>query len=489
MRLFTLFVACALISPLAAAKEALAQGSVHPIVAKARKLLDAGKYEEALAAYQDRWGWVEIDVLDRIAAARKTGDEQAEWGLSEFYLKLHPIEVSSSSFQFRPESDGSDFSLLSWWEIAIPYYKRHPGTSLSAKQTLASMGLFEKCVEACCKSKPSIDECRKLARELIHKYPKSAFCTAVVFNVCRLVDENDQGHEPSPVLDLCKQFLKQLERGGASQRSLLLVKALYARDLMYTGVGNHGGERRKPYLRRSLRLLQEVAEQTTRTREKVFYLFEAAQLAEGLDQQGTVKMRRKIFRRILAEFPTHYRHAEARLNVVWTYVEDGDLKRALEVVREFAEAGASTLDSELYLVAQAHAGRQELPQAQALCEEITKRYPRGAKIGSAFILLARIHKTMNREQAMLAAFIKAAKAQPVDTRSNLMDASNTKNEAHQFLGEYYFKKEDWKESLHWWETWNPSSWCSNCLMSMESSRKTQIDLCRDKLKQQSKTRQ
>ena len=82
---------------------------------------------------------------------------------------------------------------------------------------------------------------------------------------------------------------------------------------------------------------------------------------------------------------------------------------------------------------------------------------------------------------MIALLKEVAAAKPVNTWSNIMDASNTRNHAHEVLGHYYMKKRDWKEAMAWWEKWQPSSWCRTCAEAMQKQRQANIEECKKNL--------
>lgn len=62
-----------------------------------------------------------------------------------------------------------------------------------------------------------------------------------------------------------------------------------------------------------------------------------------------------------------------------------------------------------------------------------------------------------------------------------MDASDTANRAHEWLGKHYEKKRNWEEALTWWKAWQPRSWCGTCMWSMEARKTRGIAQCLLKL--------
>ena len=101
--------------------------------------------------------------------------------------------------------------------------------------------------------------------------------------------------------------------------------------------------------------------------------------------------------------------------------------------------------------------------------------------GIAYLGMAEVHLDQNDEEAVLSAYEKATQAKSKDTGKNLMDASNTVNEAYWRLGALLERRSEWKRALSCYESWKPRSWCGNCQASLEQSREMAIARCRFQL--------
>jgi hypothetical protein len=313
-------------------------------------------------------------------------------------------------------------------------------------------------------------------------------CAAVVFNACYVITDQQQrgglggsDADVSEDLALYEQFVEQVNRIGASGRCKLLVKALHASELYYLGGLGLGDTNGESQLRTGVMLYEKLASETDRPHEKFRFLYEAARGASDFTSPDAILIHRKLLARIMTDCPNHPRRPEARLMLLKTYIDAGKPAEALAQTRAWDEAGERDLGPELHAIAVDHLRRKELRIAQTLCEEITARYPDGAASGAAYLTLAQLHGAAGREEESIAAYKQAAVAKSVETHANLMDGGNTRSHAHEFLGEYYMQKEDWQEALYWWQNWEPTSWCGNCLIDMHSRRNKQMDVCRKKL--------
>jgi tetratricopeptide (TPR) repeat protein len=243
---------------------------------------------------------------------------------------------------------------------------------------------------------------------------------------------------------VCEKLAEHVRRAGASQRCQLLVKALHASELANFYGFQSDDEQTQADRRKSLAMFEEVAAQTDRPQEKAAYLFTASRVAELLSGPDALPTYRKILTKIMTDHPQHGLRDIARLKLLQTYIDNEGLIKANDQVRAWDKAGEPDLDAELYTIARARLDRKEFEIAQALCEEIIARFPDGAATGAAWVMLANMHEKAGREEKMIAAYKQAATAKPRDTHYDLSDAGNSQSEAHEFLGEYYMKREDWK---------------------------------------------
>ena len=420
-----------------------------------------------------------------IGALRAAGDEKSAMRLSEIYLRHYPMSPDIGAFYFESKQQRQRHAAffqtksfrLNWADIATAYYRQQRGTSDEARQTGASLDAFEKIRGQCSLEEPDIEAVLKAAREFVDEYPQSKYCPAVVINACRIAQgpvSLGRDSLPNPILKICHDFVQRLERAGANGRAHRLVEAVYAWEL-----GNGTDDEQK--LRRSIAIYRKVAADEPNRHRKIDLLFSTVHRANSLQTDDALALRREIFLQILDTFPDHPRRANARYLYVETFLAHEGIPRALLEVRTLEDAGEANLDAELYLIANAHMQEKELAAAKTLCEEIITRFPKGPATGAAYVTLAQLHLRDDDREKAVAAYRQAAEAESFNTNYGIMDASNTKNEAHEFLGEHYMEQEDWQEALHWWETWEPSSWCGNCLWSMQARRKEMIEACQKKL--------
>lgn len=99
-------------------------------------------------------------------------------------------------------------------------------------------------------------------------------------------------------------------------------------------------------------------------------------------------------------------------------------------------------------------------------------------VGRARLGLAEVYQKLGDEKAMLQQLEVAAGAPATPTDRNLMDTSDTRQEAVQRIARHHFQKGNFKESLAAYKRWEPESWCGTCLMGMHMHRQHMITVCR-----------
>src|SRR6185436_8258558 len=72
----------------------------------------------------------------------------------------------------------------------------------------------------------------------------------------------------------------------------------------------------------------------------------------------------------------------------------------------------------------------------------------------------------------------AAREPGTETERNIMDTSDTRQEAIKKIGRYHLQKADYNKARDAFTRWKPSSWCGTCLMSMQAQRQHLILVCR-----------
>jgi len=137
------------------------------------------------------------------------------------------------------------------------------------------------------------------------------------------------------------------------------------------------------------------------------------------------------------------------------------------------EAGAEEL---LFELARAWLRAKRRDESLVVLGRLARGFPDWASI--AHLCMAEIHLDRNEEDAALAALEKATQAKPQETQRNLMDASNTVNEAYWRLGALLERRGEWKRAIGCYEAWKPRSWCGNCAASIHDDRMIAIARCR-----------
>jgi hypothetical protein len=151
----------------------------------------------------------------------------------------------------------------------------------------------------------------------------------------------------------------------------------------------------------------------------------------------------------------------------------------LDALREFQQGAQRDADLgwPMFEIAQDLYSHGQKDKALALVEELVERYPSSKVTGKAWLGLGEMYHDMGDEAGMVAAYRRAAELPSVDTRSNIMDASNTRNIAFESLAQYYTQKQQWAQALRWWWSWRPTSWCGTCAESMELRRAKALAQC------------
>ena len=195
--------------------------------------------------------------------------------------------------------------------------------------------------------------------------------------------------------------------------------------------------------------------------------------------------RRAIYLGIVTNYPAIRGVSRARQQLIGTYLEERKLDQAEKVYRRLEAKAApnSGLDEALCDIAEVYHFDGDRAKARTLYLEIVTRFPKTAGAARANLAMTDYYESLGDEKKMLAALELAAKSPPADTRRGVWDASNTVNQAHERLAEYHMKHENWLVALGWWEQWEPSSWCGNCLWSMNDEKRDNVLTCKIQLGQ------
>jgi len=434
----------------------------HQALETGRRLVEEGRYDEALSAY-GRWGSQMEEVLRmEIFESKRQGEVGKVLDRYEAYFHYYP------------------FGYLSWhndwrtWSVMACDYAKLLGKTVgvqkdeAAAQTIAAAPVYRRLMTSPHEYKEA--ELEPLVKEIVGKYPKSLFCPAAVLTLANVRSQtHGNGAEAAP---LCEEYLERMKKGGAPTRSLVLVELCLADA--YTNYGNNLEQFRK-----GIAIYQSIAQQTDIAYENRACLLNAANAALRIDKGDALEESRNYFREFLAAYPHVFEADEARQGIVRTYLATGQTDEALQAARDLekeAHPGAD-LSPALFDISRGYFQAENYEKSLALLKEIAGRYPKSATASMAYVGMGEVYEKLGQEKKAVEAYTTAATLKAVETRTSIMDASNTQNRAHEWLGAYYVRKQNWAEALKWWQSWKPSSWCGTCSASMESRRTYHIALC------------
>ena len=430
-------------------------------VAAGRKLSAEGRWDEALSAYGRRGSRLGDDLLGRIAQGRG-GDADALRKLYDAYLHYYPFGYPYWHNDWRK-----------WGKAACDYADlltkaARADADERARQTVAAVGVYRKLMAAHGRSEEA--EVRALAGRIVRDHPRSVFCGAAVLSVANVVAQKRcNGAEAAGI---CEEYLPLLAEGRAGPRARIVVQLVLAHAC--ADFGRDAGR-----LRKAVHALLEVAEKTDVTYEKRACLLRAAQAAAKIAEPDDLARARKLFGDFLAAGCAAPEADQARRGFVGTYLTAGRPDQALQALRDLEKRAAQAADfsQPLFDVSRAFFAKARYDDALAILTEIVKRFGQGGAAPMAYLGMGEVYEKLGREAKAVEAYKMAAAKPPVETRTNIMDASDTRNRAHVWLGTHYMKKQDWAEALKWWQAWRPRSWCGTCQAGMESRKAHAVAVC------------
>ena len=271
---------------------------------------------------------------------------------------------------------------------------------------------------------------------------------------------------------VCEKYLALMDKGGASERSRIVVLFV-----MGEACSNYG--HRADRLRKGVATYLDIVRRTRLEPEKRVCLLNAAKAALKIPKGEAAGEARALFRRFLDRYPNAHETQQARRGLVQTHLAQGKIAEATQAMRKLEKDSPKGTDfsQPLFDISRAHFGKKAYDKVLVILQEIVRRYPNSSASSLAWIGMGEAYEKLGREAKMVDAYRKAAAKPAVRTQTSIMDASNTHNRAHQWLGKYYMKKENWAEALKWWRAWKPGSWCGTCHGSMVSHRAYAIAAC------------
>lgn len=455
-------VLCASLVPEATAGALTPRQRHEERMARAARLLDAGKWDEALSAYGPWGASMGTKLEKRIKQAREHNDTQKQLELYQAYFHYFPFGALDLGWNPTP-----------WNTTAFAYVEllgkqaSAPGDE-AARHTLAAAPKYRELTKAV-EQRQGL-RAAALVAVIVKEHPKSIFCPAAVLRLAGLKRPGDAAAA------VCEGHLTLLKSHGATERSQLQTMwGLAAAHPYY--VGKPEGHRK------AVAAWLAIAQRTDVSYEKCVCLFNAARSALSTREPDGLAQSRRLYRELLAKYPTAFEATEARRGLVQTFLTERKTNEALAAVRELEKQATGDVDlsQPLFDISRLCFAEEKYERALAVLRQVVERYPAGAAAPMAWIGLGETYEKLGREAEMLEAYRTAAGRPSVETQTSIMDASNTRNRAHQWLGAYYTRKENWQEALEWWQAWKPSSWCGTCADSMRTRRAHGIVECLLKL--------
>ena len=427
-------------------------------MARAARLLDAGKWDEALSAYGPWGGSMGTKLEKRITQARERNDTQKQLELYQAYFHYFPFGALDLGWNPTP------------WNTTAFACAELLGRQASARgdeaarQTLAAAPKYRELMKAI----EQRQELRAaaLVAVIVKEHPKSIFCPTAVLRLAGLKRHGDAAAA------VCESHLAMLKTHGATERSQLQI--LWGLAAAYPHyMGETDGHRK------AVETWLAIAQRTDISYEKCVCLFNAARSALSTREPDALAQSRRLYREFLAKYPAAFEATEARRGLVQTFLTERKTDEALAAVRELEKQATGDVDLShpLFDISRLCFAEEKYERTLAILREVVERYTGGAATPMAWIGLGETYEKLGREAEMVEAYRTAAGKPSVGTHTSIMDASNTRNRAHQWLGAYYTRKENWQEALKWWQAWKPSSWCGTCADSMRTRRAHGIVQC------------
>lgn len=403
-------------------------------------------------------------LLRRAQAARTAGNSADALSLYEAYLQYFPFGFHRWEEYIQTE----------WSNVATQYLELLAKTEKPKaewfKQSLESLGMYRKLRE--CYERKEAAQYAPLADEIVEKYPLSLFTPAAVMTAARgrAIFGHGLGFANGP--ELLRTYLIKMERAGVPERDRFLVLLMYHERLNHREVTD-GKKPSPPPVADILRLTQNPYIRRA-------YLGEAVtQLLRNKDRETL----RPQCRKFLAEFPEQGQ-AGARRTLIFAFLSAENTDEARWWIQEWRGATpALDVSEELVAVAEHASSKRQFPQAIAAYQDVVGSFPKSPAVARARLGLAYAYGATGAEEKMVAMYKEVADLPAHNTGSGIMDASNTRNRAHEALGEYYMKQMNWQEALQWWQRWQPESWCGTCAKALQEKRLRNLETCMKMLKQ------
>jgi len=438
--------------------------------AAGRKLLNEGRYDEALSAY-GHWASHDMgaDLLRLSEQARKEGKTKEARALYRTYFELFPFGYLYWNDQ-RPEWTNAYWGYVAVLE-KLPQEERDEGDRQDLAAGESMKALWAIPARKALYEPETQTEIFARAREILRKFPQSHACAgalAVATDMARTrlsrSGEFVGGHRAVPVI---QGYLEEMKQAGVPDRSRIIVLHQLGGA---ASVGTDAGMRAT-----AVQAYLDIRGASRVSYEKRSALLQAARGAATVRADGRDRAR-GLFREFLKEYPSGDDADEARLGLVQILQID----EALAAVRQMEKEAPKGTDfaPTILEVAEKCFQAREYDKSVALLQEIVERFPASPTAPSAYFCMGDVYEKQGDEGKMVACYKRAAELKQLAKLERSLNAGWSSNAAFERLGNYYKNKKDWAEALKWWEGWTPMGWCGNGLESMASQRAYEIALCK-----------
>ncbi len=388
-------------------------------------------------------------LITAAKASQKAGRPNDALGYYEAFLRFYPY----GSQWDDPAHSGWDEAAISYIELIAKIEKRDEEWFVESIQAIET---YRELSDAVKQSKE--EDLFRLTRELIQKYPRSIFVQSAVLKVSTKSRAARTYDKPGPKL------LGEMKQFGIPEANSLLVR-LHCDDR-----SNHD---------KNPRQLADIVADVRQRSDSLFlrrmycYLLLRQQVFQKEGDAVAV-----TWESYLEEHPPETRPS-LRSKLISLYLEANWPEEALLRMESWAAAdGAATTAEFLYQVGAYYGNKKDWNQAESFFKQAIRADKNSQAATLAKLGMARVFRVRNDEMAMVEILKEVAEMPSIDTHSNLMDASNSRNAAHEWLADYYTQKGKYREALLWWEKWQPASWCGTCYESMVKEREAKILECK-----------
>ena len=441
-------------------------------VAAGRTLVEAGRFEDALAAYGPWGAEMGDELLGRIEAARRQAHHADALALSEAYLRYFPFGGAS----WREQRAGWGRAAETRLEAAAKV-DAAAGEALAQDRAAAELyQRLDRLADDRSRTDPAVQEqVFALADALIAKFPRSRFAAAAALTAALVAEDRPTAsgavHEPGRGLGYLEGYLGKMREAGAAAGDRLPLLYQAAR---YAESSDDPADRRK-----ALAAWRDILETAPTPPQRRFAMLGAGRAALEAGSPDDLSFARRQFGEFLAAWPAAPEAPDARRGFIRTYLAAGRPEEALAAIREQQAAypGALGLAEVLLDVAAYHTAAARYPAALAILKEVAGRGAATPAAARAYLAMTDIYSRLGDERHLIEALKAVASLPPAETPDAFLGASDSRDQAAERLAAYYTNKGNWTEALRWWEGLKARTSCPLCRADIEARRAVGIALC------------